>query len=211
MQRDRTPALGRQGFRLKPGDMKDEELMALLARGEKEALATLVQRYQNDIFRFCLHYLKDVERARELAQETFIRVYVARARFDPQRTFRPWVLRIARNLCLNELKRKRAVTMESLETYAGTARSETGELFGSNEDGPDEAVMAGERRALLAEALGSLDPEAREIVTLRFFEHLSAKEIAEVTGGTEGAVRTRLHRVLKSLRSQYLDRKDEVM
>lgn len=56
----------------------DEGLMALLSDGEQSALAELVRRYQNDIFRFCLHYVRDVERAKEMPQETFIRVYVAR-------------------------------------------------------------------------------------------------------------------------------------
>lgn len=200
-------ASGSQGDRLSAVDKTDEVLMALLVRGKKDALAELISRYQNDIFRFCLHYVKDVERARELAQETFIRVYVSRARFDVKRAFRPWVLRIARNLCLNELKRKRAVAMESLETYASTAREKTGELFRSSADGPDEMVMAGEREELLEEALASLDEESREIVALRFFEHLPAREIAEVIGSTEGAVRTRLHRILKSLRTKYLERK----
>lgn len=181
----------------------DEELMALLCEGEQEALAELVRRYQSDIFRFCLHYLREVERSKEMAQETFIRVFAARGRFDLTRKFRPWVLCIARNLCLNEIKRKKAVPMQSLEEYASTARSESGEVLKSAADSPDERLMAAERRELLMEALRSLDDEAREIVTLRFFRRLPAREIAEIVGSTEGAVRTRLHRILKSLYKTY--------
>jgi RNA polymerase sigma-70 factor, ECF subfamily len=188
----------------------DEELMALLCQGAANALGDLVQRYQNDIFRFCLHYVRDVERAKEMAQETFIRVYVARARFDAQRKFRPWVLCIARNLCLNELKRKKAVPMESLEEYASTARDESGEVLQSPGDGPDQTLMAAERQELLARALASLDEESREIVTLRFFERMPARDIAEIVGSTEGAVRTRLHRILKSLRDVYISEKDSL-
>ncbi len=70
----------------------DEELMSQLRDGDSAALAELVRIYQNDIFRFCVHYVKDVELAREMAQETFIRVYVARGRFDSARKFRPWLL-----------------------------------------------------------------------------------------------------------------------
>ncbi len=188
----------------------DEELMALLCEGEQEALAELVRRYQNDIFRFCLHYLREVERSKEMAQETFIRVFVARGRFDLTRKFRPWVLCIARNLCLNEIKRKKTVPMQSLEEYASTARSESGEVLKSAADSPDELLMAGERRELLMEALGSLDDDAREIVTLRFFRRLPAREIAEIVGSTEGAVRTRLHRILKSLRGTYAARRKDL-
>jgi len=185
------------------GGQTDGELMALLCQGEQDALAELVERYQSDIFRFCLHYLKEVERAKELAQETFVRVFVARARFDQERAFRPWILCIARNLCLNELKRKKAVPMQSLEEYASTARGLGGEVARTAEDGPDQQVMMAERRALLEEALGSLDEASREIVVLRYFERMSARSIAEIVDSTEGAVRTRLHRILKSLREQY--------
>lgn len=188
----------------------DEGLMALLSEGNQDALAEIVRRYQNDIFRFCLHYVRDVERAKEMSQETFIRVYVARARFDAARKFRPWLLCIARNLCLNEIKRKKAVTMESLEEYASAAREESGEILQSSADGPDHVLMAAERRKLVAEALARLDAESREIVMLRFYERMQARDIAEVVGSTEGAVRTRLHRILKSMRSLYVAEKDEL-
>ena len=122
------------------GEVTDEALMRLLADGDKGALETLCQRYQNDLFRFCVHYMRDPERARDMTQETFVRVYVARARFDTDRRFKPWVLCIARNLCLNELKRKKAVPMESLEEYATEARNEHGELLRSEAHGPDDAL-----------------------------------------------------------------------
>ncbi len=188
----------------------DEELMAWLCQGAQNALAELVHRYQNDIFRFCLHYVRDVERAREMAQETFVRVYVARSRFDAERKFRPWVLCIARNLCLNELKRRKAVPMESLEEYASTARDEYGDVLRSPVDGPDQSLIRAERHAWLAHALKSLDADSREIVVLRFFERMAARDIAEIVGSTEGAVRTRLHRILKSLRDGYIAVKDDL-
>lgn len=178
----------------------DEQLMELLCQGVEDALASLVRRYQNDVFRFCLHYLKNVEYAREAAQETFLRVYTARERFDTARRFKPWMLCIARNLCLNELKRKKAVSMETLEEYASSAREESGGVMESPADGPAELLMASERHQLLLQALETLPSEAQEIVKLRFFERMSAREIAQVVESTEGAVRTRLHRTLRQLR-----------
>jgi RNA polymerase sigma-70 factor (ECF subfamily) len=188
----------------------DEELMVILREGDREALAELVRRYQNDLFRFCLHYLRDPELARELTQETFVRVYVARQRFDETRMFRPWVLCIARNLSLNELKRKKSVHMESLEEYASAAREDDGGLQRTSDGTPDQELMEQERRDVLAKLLDMLDSESREIVTLRFFEKMSARDIAEVVGSTEGAVRTRLHRILKSLREKSLVVKDHL-
>ncbi|MCL4216570.1 MAG: sigma-70 family RNA polymerase sigma factor [Candidatus Hydrogenedentes bacterium] len=181
----------------------DEMLVAELCQGRKEALGELAERYQTDLFRFCLHYVRDVERAKELTQETFIRVYVARDRFDETRKFKPWVLCIARNLCLNDIKRKKTVQMDSLEDYASSARELSGGVLQSPSDSPDQLLMTDERHAMLDGLLKSLDDESREIVRLRYFEKMQARDIAEVVGSTEGAVRTRLHRILKGLRERY--------
>lgn len=178
----------------------DEFLMEQLNAGREDALAELVRRYQQDVFRFSLHYLKNVESAKEMTQETFLRIFAARDRFDVSRRFKPWMLCIARNLCLNEIKRKKAVQMETLEEYASNSRENSGELLHTASDGPAEVLMMGERRAALWRALEGLPADAREIVKLRFFERMQAREIAEIIDSTEGAVRTRLHRVLRQLR-----------
>jgi RNA polymerase sigma factor (sigma-70 family) len=188
----------------------DENLMARLREGEEHALAELVGRYQNDVFRFCLHYLKNIEIAKEIAQETFLRVFTARDRFDVTRKFKPWLLCIARNLCLNELKRKKTVHMETLEQYATSAREDTGEMLPSGADAPSELMMADERRAALMRAVESLPADAREIVVLRYFERMQARDIAELVNSTEGAIRTRLHRILRQLRDECAHLKDEV-
>lgn len=195
---------------MKSKERSDEELMAFLRDGRQSVFTELVRRYQNDLFRFCLHYMKDVERAKDLAQETFVRVYTARQRFDASRRFRPWVLCIARNLCLNELKRKKAIPMESLEDYAATLRNPGSEALCSAQDSPDQSLAAAERRDLLFQALGGLDPESREIVVLRFFERMPARDIAEIVDSSEGAVRTKLHRVLRSLRDKYGDLREQL-
>lgn len=181
----------------------DEQLMEALDAGDDQALAELVERYQNDIFRFCLHYLKNIELAKEMAQETFLRIYTARARFEVSRKFKPWMLCIARNLCLNELKRRKMVHMETLEEYASSSREESGEILRSSDDSPYELLLTQERHRYLLEVLDRLPEESREIVVLRYFQKLSAREIADIVDSTEGAVRTRLHRILKQMRDGF--------
>ncbi len=188
----------------------DESLMIALARGEERALADLMTRYQKDIFRFCLHYLKDVERSRELTQETFIRVYTASQRFDDSRKFRPWVLCIARNLCLNEIKRRKTVPMESLDEYAAAGRGDASEVFKSDGRTPGEHMEMAERNEMLARALDSLPEESKEIVVLKYFERMSAKEIGDIVGATEGAIRTKLHRIMASLRQNYQECRNDL-
>ncbi len=203
-------ALQRAGLRMSGTSTEtDEQLMEALDAGDDQALAELVGRYQNDIFRFCLHYLKNIEVAKEMAQETFLRIYTARSRFEVNRKFKPWMLCIARNLCLNELKRRKMVQMETLEEYASSAREESGEILRAPEDSPYELLLTQERHRYLLSVLDALPEESREIVVLRYFQKLSAREIADIVDSTEGAVRTRLHRILKQMRDGFtLDRED---
>jgi len=179
----------------------DEQLMISLCEGEDRALEQLMNRYQNDVFRFCLHYLGDLEGAREIVQETFLRVYTARERFDAARLFRPWMLCIARNLCLNIIKRNKVVPMESLEGLESASAAATPSWYPATEH-PLEGVLADERRRALLRLVNSLPEDARELLMMRYFEQMSAREIAEVLETTEGAVRTRTHRALSQLREQ---------
>jgi RNA polymerase sigma-70 factor (ECF subfamily) len=100
--------------------------------------------------------------------------------------------------------------MEALDQYASKARDGYGEIMRSCIESPDEQMMAEERREALSSALAELTAEHRELVILRFFHRLSAKEIAAVLGTTEGAVRTKLHRILSALREKNSPNKDEL-
>ncbi len=183
-------------------ECSDEQLMIQLCNGDDEGLAGLVERYQNDVFRFCLHYLGDLETAREITQETFLRVYTARDRFDVSRVFRPWMLCIARNMCLNVLKRNKVVLMESFEGL-DTRDNDAAEYWHSPvTEHPLEGILSDERRRLLLRMVHGLPSDAREVVMMRYFEQMSSREIADVLETTEGAVRTRLHRALNQLRER---------
>jgi len=184
-----------------PAECTDEQLMISLCEGEDTALEVLVKRYQNDVFRFCLHYLGDLETAREITQETFLRVYTARDRFDAERLFRPWMLCIARNMCLNVIKRNKVVPMESLEGMESASSAASPAWYPATEH-PLEGVLADERRRALLRLVNSLPEDARELLMMRYFEQMSAREIAEVLETTEGAVRTRTHRALNQLRER---------
>lgn len=185
----------------------DEQLMVSLAKGDTQALEMLMERYQQDVFRFSLHYLKEVERAKDLTQETFLRVFTASERFDASRKFRPWMLCIARNLCLNDIKRKKIVPMQSLEEYTQRSGEEQRATLGSQSASPAQEAMEDERRAWLMSALDTLPEKTQELIVLRYFEKLSAREIAEIVESTEGAVRTKLHRIMTNLRETYEDEK----
>lgn len=184
-----------------PEQQTDEALMATVVQGDQNAFATIVERHQVDLFRYCMSFLKNPERARDAAQEVFLKAYSKAGTFDPDRLFRPWFFRIARNLCLNMLERDRIVDMTSLQDPAFNTFGQDGRIWES--DMPDPAAMAleDERHQCLLAAMERLPEREREIVELRFFQNMCARDIAAIVGSTEGAVRTKLHRTLKSLRA----------
>jgi RNA polymerase sigma-70 factor (ECF subfamily) len=178
----------------------DEALMAATVQGNQAAFAVLVARHQSDLFRFCMSLLKNPERARDATQDAFLKAFSKADTFDTTRSFRPWFFRVARNLCLNMLERDRLVAMSSLQDPAYSAFGEDGQAWES--EGPDPASQAleDERNQQLLRAMERLPERDREIVQLRFFQNLCARDIATIVGSTEGAVRTKLHRTLKVLR-----------
>ncbi len=207
-----NPSNNKTSQNISHSSYSDEALMALLTRGEEMALTELVQRYQNEVFRFCYHYLRDIEMAKDAVQEVFLRLYIARDRYDTEKSFKPWILCIARNLCLNEIKRQKLIHFETFEGYIENQnREEKEEKEGINAPKtltPFEQLVINEKQKVLWEELNNLPEEAREIVVLRYFERLHARDIAEIMGSTEGAIRTRLHRVLKYLKERLDARKD---
>jgi len=190
----------------------DEQLMALLRAGREEALAELVRRYQHEVFRFCLHYLRDPEQARDQAQETFLRVFRARESFDTTRQFKPWLLCIARNLCLTELKKPRTLSLEALGDTQETAWEERWRPAEgpAGAKSPYERLETDEQQKALIRALEALEPDDRELIVMRYFEQMSPQEMAEVLEIREGALRTRLHRALCRLRAICENRREDL-
>lgn len=195
---------------MKADGRTDELLMAQLAEGRQEALAEIMRRYQRDVFRFCYHYVRHEERAKDLAQETFVRVFAARGRFDPKKQFKPWLLCIARHLCFNDLRKAKVQHTESLDAITDAALKDGSMILEDDSAGPDELLRMQERKQALMKALNTLGDEARELVVLRYFERLQAREIAEITGLNEANVRTKLFRTLKLLQERCGELKEDL-
>lgn len=183
-------------------ECSDEQLMVLLCEGNTEALAFLVERYQDDIFRFCIYYLRDLEAARDAAQDIFLRIYTAKDKFDPQRSFRPWMLRIARNFCFNLLKRAQILPMASLDAIEEKEGGAREYLRARTAIHPLEDILASERRRVLLQMVDTMPDNMREVIILKYFEQLRSKEIADLLEISEGAVRTRVHRAVTWLRAR---------
>jgi RNA polymerase sigma-70 factor (ECF subfamily) len=165
----------------------DPELVSLVARGDEEAFDELLQRHQHAIFGFAHQFLGDIQAAEDVAQETFLRFYRVSGRFRPEAALRTYLLRIAKNLCIDQLRKKRPELMEELPEGA------TGET-------PLDLLEGAIEMDRLEKAIDELPAGQRSALILRHSEHLSYRRIAEVMALSVGAVESLLVRARRTLR-----------
>jgi RNA polymerase sigma-70 factor (ECF subfamily) len=166
------------------GSVSDARLIEEVRQGDHSAFEGLVRRYENRLIGVLLRFVRDRELARDLAQETFLRVYVRIDQFDPSRRFGPWLFRIGVNLALDFTRRRRRRIWPSLFSDSRL------------EKGPDPAVVD-PREALDLEqevrrVLESIPEKYRTVLILRDLENFSTSEIAAILHRKEATIRWRL-------------------
>ncbi len=183
--------------------LSDERLVELSLDGDEEAFGILVRRYQRRLAAFLSQLVGDIELARELSQEAFVRAWSALERFDPKYRFSTWLFRIAHNLGIDQLRRRRLLTTPLYRTD-----SEGDEVEVVVPDLDKDPLGHLENRALaseLREVIDGLRPEYRELVLLRHFGGLSYQEIADFTEMPLGTVKNKLFRAHSVLRKALTD------
>lgn len=165
-------------------------LIGRATAGDQAAFGALVERYQNAIYNLAYRMLGSPEEAEDAAQEIFVRVYRQLARYDAERRFSTWVLTIATNFCIDQLRRRR-MQLVPLEQIVPWARS--------RETGPEGQSLDREARDEMQGLLRELPEKYRAVLILRYWQDLSCAEIAEILKLPEGTVKTQLHRARKAL------------
>jgi len=168
-----------------------------LKRHDAELLDQLILQYQHRLLRYLLFLTSNREMAEDLFQETWMRVLMRGAQFNGNSRFDTWLFTIARNLVI-DMRRKRS--MVSLEDLCETGGEERPIEFASSDPTPFDFYQKLENSKLVTEALLSLDPLHREVLTLRFHEELSLEEISKVTRAPLSTVKSRLYRGLAALK-----------
>jgi len=180
----------------------DQELVVRLLRGDQDAFAALVERYQRAVFNLCYRMLGEAREAEDAAQETFLRAYQHVDRYDAGRPFKTWLLSIASNYCIDRL-RKRRLTWLSLDEPLPPHPA-----LNSQEAGPEDTTLYRERDAAVHRLLNQLAPEYRAAIILRYWYDMSYLEIAGILDTTESAIKSRLFRARQMLaeeaRSQHV-------
>ena len=176
------------------------------AAGDKASFASLVEKHKAAVFGLCYRLVGTTDEARDAAQEAFVRAYTSIRDFDARQPFGAWVLRIARNHCIDLLRRRRptlALVSEARgeEAEQGVA-AEPADLFAL---GGEQAVQESEAQRDLEAAVASLPPRYREVIALFHVQHKSYAEIAQALNVPMGTVMTWLHRARKELKSKLLE------
>ena len=183
--------------------LTDERLVELALDGNEEAFGLLVRRYQRRLTAFLSQLVGDLELARELSQEAFVRAWSALSRFDPKYRFSTWLFRIAHNLGIDQLRRRRLKTVSLYRTDA-----EGDEVEVVVPDAGKDPLGHLENHALASElrqVIDELRPEYRELVLLRHFAGLSYQEIADFKEMPLGTVKNKLFRAHSVLRKALAD------
>ena len=186
----------------------DEHLMAAYIKGDAIAFDHLFERYGPRIYRMALRNLRTEHQAKDIVQKTFLRVHRARRDFRLDSRFRPWVTTIAMNL-IREVwrrkKRKPETTFEHEDQLMHASAQEAGDRSapGFNPQAtpsPDLMLERQDRQLALRQAVGQLPNAQREVIELHWFQELSFRDVANIVGASEGAVRVRAHRAYSKLK-----------
>lgn len=186
--------------RLAPPISPDAAFARAAARGDKLAFGRLVDLHKRAVFGLCVRLLRDGEEAKDAAQETFVRAYGAVSTFDPTQPFAPWLLRIARNHCLDLLRRRVPAAAQVQLDAEPEDGSPARELADAETPAADLVLEAAQTRVALEAAVAQLPANYREVIHLFHVEHLSYKEIASTLDVPIGTVMTWLHRARGRLR-----------
>ena len=173
----------------------DTGLVNAFLTGDERAFQELVERYQVRLLNFIYRTIGDRERAEDLVQEVFIRVYRHIHRFDTTKKFSTWIYTIASNLAKNELRNRSRNPLVLFQAITGTRIEEERPLqFEDFTSRPDDLFQKRHLRSLVEETVAQLPEHHRQVFVLREIEGKSYEEIAEITHCNLGTVKSRLNR-----------------
>jgi RNA polymerase sigma-70 factor (ECF subfamily) len=190
------------GWRPALAERSDEQLMLAYQQGDTRAFETLLTRHEKGVYGFALRMLGDSMLAEEVAQESFLRVIQSASRYTAKASFRNYLYRIARNLCI-DLLRKRPREPRTPDLDAGSPGTPEGIPNGN--PGPEHNVGAAQLRSAIRRALATLPEDQREAFLLKEVKGMKLQDVAAITGANLNTVKSRLRYALTRLREHLAD------
>jgi len=181
-------------------DALDKQDMARLCGGHDAALNDLMSRHAQRLFHYLIRQLQDESEAEDVAQETFVRVFQHRQKYDAKYRFSTWLYTIATNLARNHQRWRTRHPYVSLEAENEGTGAGLKDKIAALEATPDESMMSDERAQTVRAAIAQLPEDLRTVLILFEYERQSQQEIAVVMECTPKAVEMRLYHARKQLR-----------
>jgi RNA polymerase sigma-70 factor (ECF subfamily) len=176
-------------------DLSDHALIEAAKNGDETAFAVIVGRYRNPITNYLYRFLNDYEEAIDLAQETFVRVYFAIERYHTDYAFSTYIYRIATNLAISEIRKRKRRTILSLTGLFQSDTDDTTEFQPTDSRSlPDKDLIDDEQERVIAKAIATLPPKYRVPVILRDIEGRTYEEIASILELGLGTTKSRISR-----------------
>jgi RNA polymerase sigma-70 factor (ECF subfamily) len=182
--------------------LSDEDLLARFCKGQREVFATLVRRYQRELFGYLRRYLGDADLADDVFQTTFVQVFAKAAQYEAGRPVRPWLYAIATNQAIDALRkigRHPTVSLEQTETETDGERRGLIDLLEARETDPFDNVDAAETRELVKACLDRLPDYMKQVVLMAYYQGLKYQDIADALEIPLGTVKSRLHAAMMRL------------
>jgi RNA polymerase sigma-70 factor (ECF subfamily) len=177
-----------------------------IQNGDPRAFEQIYRQWSDAVYRYLVHIMGPSSLVEDLFQDTWIKALEKRRQLKRIEAFGPWLFRIARNLAFNEMRKsRRKGQVWILSNLVSSEQTDSDQFLAGKADaepGPHEASVTTERREVVQEAMAELDAMSQEIIQLRYFEHFTLGEIAEMLDMPVGTVCTKIHRGLKAVRGR---------
>lgn len=183
--------------------MSDIEIIEQIIQGNSNLYRTIVERYQNMVFRTCMGFLHHKDDADDLTQEVFIQAYQSISKFKGDSSFSTWLYRIAVNTSLNKIRKSsKNYFLQRIESLFGSENAKALYIPSPDTDNPENILINNQNREIIQLALNSLAENQRTAIVLSKYDELSQREIADIMNITEGAVEALIQRAKSNLREK---------
>lgn len=181
----------------------DAALMLRVKQGDATAFAELVDKYKQPVMNLVFRMLRDMTEAEDLAQNVFLQVHRSAHRYEPSAKFSTWLFTIARNLSLNEIRRRSRHRTESIDApQFGQESSTPPQLEAPRTASPPDTLLQGELEQKIEMALADLPENQRTAILLCRQNELSYEEIAKILGCSLSATKSLIHRGRETLKAR---------
>ena len=188
-----------------PKDITDGILAQQSLAGDQEAFEKLVQRYSSSLFNFICRFLSDYDAASDILQQVFTQLYISLPNLRTGEPLKAWLFQVARNRCLDELRRKRVIHFSELQATSEDDDLSPLAIIPDNSPLPEDIAERHDLQKILQAAIAALPPKFRAVVLLRYTAQMSFSEIGRSLQMPEATAKTYFQRAKPLLRATLKD------